>query len=54
MCGCVVCSLAAFSGAAVIPQAAAARQAFLYLVLTDHRTELVLDDRVGFSPITLK
>lgn len=40
-------------GAVVISQAAAAGQVFLYLVVTDHRTALVLDDRVVFSFITL-
>lgn len=50
---CVVFSLAAFPGAAVISQAAAAGQVFLYLVVNDGRTVLVLDDRFVFSLITL-
>lgn len=36
-----------------LSQAAAAGQVFLYLVVTDRRTVLVLDDRVVFSFITL-
>lgn len=46
---CVVCSLAALPGAAAIYRAAAAGQVLLYLVATDRRAVLVLDDGVVFS-----